>query len=371
MSRKIKVLHIVGAMAPGGLENFIMNLFRNIDRERVTFDFVVHARKDGDYVPELESMGAGVFLIPRLTSHPVKNLKQIRRLVSENGYDFVIRHTANALITPQLLAAKKGGAKTICHAHSTDDPAKLLHKLGRMLMKKAADYRFACSEDAGKWMYGNLGFTVVKNALDIREFAYSSDKDEDIRREFDCEERPLFGHIGNLLEVKNHLYLMDIYAAIIKRMPNALCFCIGEGDMRSKIESRIEELGISDNVILTGIRFDVPKFMSALDVLIFPSIFEGLPLSLIEAQAASLPMIISDRITGDVEVTEGIVRFMSIDLSPDEWAKKAIEIVGELGAPNQKSGSRIEQREAIAKHGYDIEELCRFYESFFEENSTE
>lgn len=371
MSQKIKVLHIVGAMAPGGLENFIMNLFRNIDRESVSFDFVVHARKDGDYVPELEKSGAKVYLCPRLTAHPLKNLKEIKRIVKENNYDFVIRHTANALVTPQLLAAKKGGAKTICHSHSTDDPSKLLHKLGKLLMRKSTDYRFACSEAAGKWMYGNLGFTVVKNALDIREFAYSSDKDADIRREFNCEGRPLFGHIGNLLEVKNHLYLMDVYAAIIKRIPNALCFCIGEGDMRPKIEARIKELGIGDNVILTGMRFDVPKFMSALDVLLFPSIFEGLPLSLIEAQAASLPMIISDRITRDVEVTEGIVRFMSIDLSPDEWAERAVEIAEEFKNSDQKAMLRTEQRKVIAEHGYDIEELCRFYESFFEENSTE
>lgn len=370
MSKKIKVLHIVGAMAPGGLENFIMNLFRHIDREEIEFDFIIHARKEGDYVPELESMGAGVFLIPRLTSHPVKNLKQIRRLVSENGYDFVIRHTANALITPQLLAAKKGGAKTICHAHSTDDPAKLLHKLGRMLMKKAADYRFACSEDAGKWMYGKQEFVVVKNALDIEKFAYSQEKELEIRREYNCEGRPLFGHIGNLLEVKNHLFLVEVYAEILKRIPNALCFCIGEGDMRPAIEQRISELGISKNVILTGVRFDVSKFMSALDVLLFPSIFEGLPLTLIEAQAAGLPMIISDRITKDVEVTDGLVSFKPIELSADEWAEDAVKTALNQNNPQQKAKGRVLQREALASCGYDIKELCRFYESFFKEHTT-
>lgn len=361
MNEPIRILHIVGAMYPGGMENFIMNLYRNIDRTRFQFDFVVHQQKDNDYTEEIEKMGGRVYLLPRLTRKPFSNLHRIRRLVRENHYPMVIRHTANALVAPQLLAAKSAGAVTVCHSHNETDPQLRLHRMGQKLMRRAADIRLACSEKAGHWMYGDQSFEVIHNAIDIPRFAYRESKAAKIREEFHLEGKHAYGNIANFIASKNHSYLLRIYREIIELDPDAVCFCLGEGDLRPQIEEEIKELHLEGRVILTGIRGDVPDFMSALDVLVFPSRFEGLPLTLIEAQAAGLPSLISDTITGDVIVTEGIVQQLSIELDPKGWAERAVLLAKE-------QSDRTCPYESIAAAGYDIRQLVQWYQEFIQKN---
>lgn len=361
MNEPIRILHIVGAMYPGGMENFIMNLYRNIDRTRFQFDFVVHQQKDNDYTEEIEKLGGRVYLLPRLTRKPFSNLHRIRRLVRENHYPMVIRHTANALVAPQLLAAKSAGAVTVCHSHNETDPQLRLHRMGQKLMRRAADIRLACSEKAGRWMYGDQSFEVIHNAIDIPRFAYCESKAAKIREEFHLEGKHAYGNIANFIASKNHSYLLRIYREIIELDPDAVCFCLGEGDLRPQIEEEIKELHLEGRVILTGIRGDVPDFMSALDVLVFPSRFEGLPLTLIEAQAAGLPSLISDTITGDVIVTEGIVQQLSIELDPKEWAERAVLLAKE-------QSDRTCPYESIAAAGYDIRQLVQWYQEFIQKN---
>lgn len=361
MNEPIRILHIVGAMYPGGMENFIMNLYRNIDRTRFQFDFVVHQQKDNDYTEEIEKLGGRVYLLPRLTRKPFSNLHRIRRLVRENHYPMVIRHTANALVAPQLLAAKSAGAVTVCHSHNETDPQLRLHRMGQKLMRRAADIRLACSEKAGRWMYGDQSFEVIHNAIDIPRFAYHESKAAKIREEFHLEGKHAYGNIANFIASKNHSYLLRIYREIIELDPDAVCFCLGEGDLRPQIEEEIKELHLEGRVILTGIRGDVPDFMSALDVLVFPSRFEGLPLTLIEAQAAGLPSLISDTITGDVIVTEGIVQQLSIELDPKEWAERAVLLAKE-------QSDRTCPYESIAAAGYDIRQLVQWYQEFIQKN---
>ena len=361
MNEPIRILHIVGAMYPGGMENFIMNLYRNIDRTRFQFDFIVHQQKDNDYTEEIEQLGGRVYLLPRLTRKPFSNLHRIRRLVRENHYPMVIRHTANALVAPQLLAAKSAGAVTVCHSHNETDPQLRLHRMGQKLMRRAADIRLACSEKAGHWMYGDQSFEVIHNAIDIPRFAYRESKAAKIREEFHLGGKHAYGNIANFIASKNHSYLLRIYREIIKLDPDAVCFCLGEGDLRPQIEEEIKELHLEERVILTGIRGDVPDFMSALDVLVFPSRFEGLPLTLIEAQAAGLPSLISDTITGDVIVTEGIVQQLSIELDPKEWAERAVLLAKE-------QSDRTCPYESIAAAGYDIRQLVQWYQEFIQKN---
>lgn len=361
MNEPIRILHIVGAMYPGGMENFIMNLYRNIDRTRFQFDFVVHQQKDNDYTEEIEKLGGRVYLLPRLTRKPFSNLHRIRRLVRENHYPMVIRHTANALVAPQLLAAKSAGAVTVCHSHNETDPQLRLHRMGQKLMRRAADIRLACSEKAGRWMYEDQSFEVIHNAIDIPRFAYRESKAAKIQEEFHLEGKHAYGNIANFIASKNHSYLLRIYREIIKLDPDAVCFCLGEGDLRPQIEEEIKELHLEGRVILTGIRGDVPDFMSALDVLVFPSRFEGLPLTLIEAQAAGLPSLISDTITGDVIVTEGIVQQLSIELDPKEWAERAVLLAKE-------QSDRTCPYESIAAAGYDIRQLVQWYQEFIQKN---
>ncbi len=358
MAKPVRVLHIVGAIYPGGMENFIMNLYRNIDREQLQFDIAVHARKENDYVEQIEKMGGRVYVLPRLTSNPIKSLKMLYRLVKENDYPVVIRHTSNALVAPQLLTARIAGAKTVCHSHTETDDMLILHKLGRLMMGVAATNKLACSDKAGKWMFGNSKFEIVHNAIDIDKFKYQQEKAQKIRDEFGLGNAKVYGHIGNFAPVKNHTFLLKIFKEISLLDNNVRFFCIGEGNLRKDIESEIQQLGLSDKVILTGIRKDVDCFMSCFDMLIFPSIFEGLPLTLIEAQAAGLPSLISDAITKDVIVTQNLVEMESIEGNASVWAQKAVA----MAADTHKS--RECQIESISKAGYNIDTLAKWYQSY-------
>lgn len=356
MSEPIRILHIVGAMYPGGMENFIMNLYEKIDRNRLQFDIVVHMRKKDDYVERIRQMGGRVYELPRLTKRPVQNLVGLFRIVKRNQYKLVIRHTPNALAAPQLLAARMAGAHTVCHSHNETDPQKLLHAIGKLLMKAAAAERFACSEKAGRWMYGRQSFRVIHNAIDIRKFAYRPEASRRIRDEFHLGDARVYGHIANFISSKNHLYLLRIYKEISELDGDARFFCLGDGSLRAQIEAEIKRLGLEDKVILTGVRKDAADFMSCFDVFIFPSVFEGLPLTLIEAQAAGLPCLISDTITKDVVVSENLVRWESIERPPGVWAKEAVR----MGI----DADRGCQYERIAAAGYDIETLARWYEQY-------
>lgn len=364
MSQPLRVLHIVGSMTPGGMENFIMNIYEQIDKSKIQFDIILHLRKEKDYVSRIEEMGGTVYQLPRLSRKPFSNLKKLYRIVRDNQYKIVIRHTANALITPQLLAARLAGAYTICHSHNETDPQKFLHRLGRLLMRIAANERFSCSPRAGAWMFGRKKYTVVHNAINIKKFQYNSDAEQKIRKEFGLKTQHVYGYVANFLESKNHVYLLSIFRELLKLDADAKLFCVGDGTLRETIELQVKRLGLEGNVVLTGMRNDVEDFMSCFDMMIFPSKFEGLPLTIIESQAAGLPCLMSDAVTSDVIVTEGLVETESLDAVPQIWAERAFKTAGKIPA-DSKGANRVCQYESIAKAGYDIKCLAKWYEDYF------
>ena len=235
MDKPVKILQIVGSMHPGGIENFVMNLYEHIDREQFPFDFVVHKQQAGDYTERIEELGGKSYLLSRLTRNPIRNLRGIYRLVKENHYDIVIRHTPNALIAPQLLAARLAGAHTICHAHSETDRQKVLHILGKGLLKIAAERRIACSVNAGRWMFGKQHYEIVHNAVDISLFQYSREKEESIRKEFQLGERHIYGHVGNFVWSKNKVLKWnqvkhgEEYRYTVGRSTDAMMGLVAEG----------------------------------------------------------------------------------------------------------------------------------------------
>ncbi|WP_026524663.1 glycosyltransferase family 1 protein [Butyrivibrio sp. MB2005] len=359
MDRKIKVLHIVGAMYPGGMENFIMNIYENIDKERFQFDFAVHVVKENGYDDKIRELGGKVFQLPRMMSHPIQNFNKLSNIINAEGYDIVIRHTANSLVAPQLMVAKKAGAITVCHSHNETDPKKLAHFLSRPILIKNTDVRLACSDNAGKWMYGNKSFEVINNAIDLNKFEFRNEYKEQIVREFNLEGKHIYGHIANFIASKNHTFLIDVFAKIAEKDDKAILICLGEGDLKPDIQEKIKSLNLVTKVILTGIRHDAQAFFSAFDTMIFPSLFEGLPLTLIEAQVSGLPMLISDTITPNVSVTDGLITRKSLSDSAESWADEAISIRNK----NEQS-DRSCQRESIRSHGYDLEQLVSWYEDF-------
>lgn len=355
----IRVLHIVGSMHPGGIQNFIMNLYENIDRQKIQFDVILHDKTEDDYCEQIEKMGGKVYLLPRMTRKPIANLRGIKKIVREGHYNIVIRHAPNAVVAPQLRAAKKGGAKVVqCHSHSTNDTDKILHAIGKFWMNHMKIDRFACSKQAGVWMYGKRDCTVINNAISVPKFSYSEEKRAAIREEFGIGNVRFYGHVGNIVPVKNHTFLMKVYKEISLIDDTARFICVGDGELREAVEAEATELGIRDKVIFTGIRKDADAIMSALDELIFPSIHEGIPLTLIEAQIAGLPILISDTIAESVDVTKGLVNRKSLDDGAASWATEATTLVDSVT-------DRSCQRDRIAAAGYDIDELTAWYEDYF------
>ena len=351
-----RILHIVGGMYPGGLENFIMNIYRNMDRSKVQFDVIVHSIRDGDYTKEIEALGGKVYLAPRKSKHPIGNFLAIKKIVKENGYQVVVRHSDNAFPVLDLMAAKMGGAKRrIYQSHSSDSSHVGLHKFFRMFMGSVITDRFACSENAGRWMYGSRDYKIVKNAIDVDKYLYDAKVRERVRGEWQMENCVVYSHVGIYMPAKNHKFLVDFFAEIVKRQSNAKLLLIGEGDLRAEIEQQVREKKLEGNVILTGIRSDVPDLLQMTDVFLFPSVYEGLPLSVIEAQAAGLPCLISDRITEEVAVTHQVVR-MSLEEPAEQWAETAIDL-----SKKPRETNMTEVREMIGKAGYDVKELAGWY----------
>ena len=352
-----RVLHIVGAMAPGGFENFIMNIYRKIDREQVQFDFIVHMKKDNAYDEEIESLGGRLFYVTRKSKNPIKNFLEMRKVVKDNHYDIVCRHSDSAFTVVDLLAARLGGAKkAIMHSHSTTTGHVGIHKFFRLWMSFVPTHRFACSQAAGHWMFGKNDFTFVPNAIDTSEYLYHADVRKSMRKEWNVDSKNVYGHVGNFVYAKNHLFLLEVFKEITLKDDNAVLFLVGEGELREEIEQKIVELKLQDKVILTGRRKDVVRFLQMFDLFLFPSVYEGLPVSMVEAQCTGLSCLISSSITDEIMLTD-CVRQKSLEESPQNWAKTAMEML-EAG----KQQERHSRQEEIKKAGYGIEELVKFYE---------
>lgn len=354
-----RIVHIVGSMAPGGIENFIMNVYRNIDREKLQFDFIVNAKKEISYDEEIQSMGGRMFYVTRKKESPIKNFLEVRKIIKEEKFDAVCRHSDNAFTVTDLLAAKLAGAKKIVmHSHSTQTKNTGLHKFFRLWFPYVTTHRFACSKTAGKWMYGKADFQVVFNAIDTDKFNYSEEIRRNMRKEWDVENTHVYGHVGSFVYAKNHGFLIDIFHLIAKQDEKAVLFLVGDGELRKETEEKIKELGLEDKVILTGRRMNVPDFLQMFDVLLFPSVYEGLPVSLVEAQTSGLCCLVSNRITDEVILTDCAQSF-PIELGAEAWAKKAMEMMEVVQEEKRKSRQQV-----IKEVGYDIHSLTKFYEEF-------
>ena len=353
-----RVIHIVGAMAPGGFENFIMNIYRKMDRNKIQFDFIVHKKKDNAYDEEIESLGGRLFYVTRKGKNPIKNFLEIRKVIKENKESIVCRHSDSAFTVVDLLAARLGGAKkVIMHSHSTTTGNVKIHKFFRTWMGVVPTHRFACSQAAGKWMFGNLDYTFVPNAIDTSQYLYHADIRESMRKEWNVEDKNVYGHVGNFVYAKNHLFLLDVFQQITLKDEKAILFLIGEGELREEIEAKIQELGLKDKVVLTGRRKDVVNFLQMFDLFFFPSVYEGLPVSMVEAQCSGLKCLISDSITEEIMLTDCVKR-KSLQDSVVSWADTAMEMLEE-----GKEKQRYSRDKEIIEAGYGIDELVEFYEN--------
>jgi glycosyltransferase EpsF len=361
----IRVLQIIGSVESGGVEAVIMNYYRNIDRTRVQFDFVVHKNGRRSYIDAIKQMGARVYEITPYSQNLFAFMSEIYKIVKENSYK-IVHCNMNAMSVFPLLAAKLGGGYVrILHNHSTDTWSEPLRTLVKRVLRPFcplfANKYWACSRLAAVWMYGaqavqDGGVRVITNAIALERFAFDAEKRQRLRKEFGVEDRLVLGHVGRMVKQKNPLFLLEVFSEVARLRPDAVLMMIGCGPLRKQIEQRIAELGLAGKVILTGARDDVADLYNLMDLFVFPSLYEGLSVVLLEAQSNGLGVITSDSITRESDLTDGF-ELLPLSLGARRWAERVVERADE--------GRNSENIKRVANAGYDIrrsaQELTELY----------
>ena len=354
----LRVLHVVTYMGRGGLETMIMNYYRRIDRNRIQFDFLVHRDFEGDYDREILSLGGNIYHVPPLNPLSPGYYAALDRFFKEHPYPIVHSHL-DCLSAYPLRSAKKHGAMIrIAHAHSTSQDKNLKYYikiLSKPWMPIFATHLFACGREAGEWMFSGHPFTIMNNAIDVNNYIYSEKKRHAVRAQLSLENRFVIGHVGRFNPPKNHPFLIRVFAEVLKMDANALLLLIGTGDGQQEIREMVENLGISSNVMFLGSRSDVPDLLQAMDVFVFPSLYEGLGIAAVEAQAAGLPCIMSDQVPTECKMTDN-VEFLSLGASAETWAER---ICGHKGDARENMFDRI------AAAGYDIQKNAEWLQNFY------
>ena len=328
--RVIRVAQVIGMAIDGGVEACIMNYYRHIDRTRVQFDFFVESTSKIIDKDEIEAMGGRVVIIPHY-SHPFTYLRVLERLFREGHYD-IVHSNMNTLSVFPLLAAKRAGIPVrILHNHSTWGRHEPLRNLMKFFLRPTAKWfateYAACSLRAAEWMYGKRKVkrgkvTVINNAIDLDRFAFRPETRARIREENGWGEDFIVGHIGRFMKQKNHEFLVNIFAEVVKQEPRARLVLVGDGELRPKVVRQVEKLGLAERVSFVGTVANPEDYYQAFDAFAVPSRYEGLGLVCIEAQVTGLSCLFSDKITNEVLVTSN-AKMLSLN-SPYDWANEIL-----------------------------------------------
>ena len=333
--KPIRVLQVLGNCVAGGVEAVVMNYYRHIDRSRVQFDLVVHSSPIQFLVDEAKALGANIYEVTPIGSNPIAYMWQIYKICKKGNYK-VIEVNMNSLSGFALFSAWLAGVPVrILHNHTTvakeEKLRGVLKDILRPFARLFANKYFACGREAGIWMFGKRAcesgkVRLVYNAIDTGKFAFNSALRASIKEQFDIPKgNTVYGHVGRFMQQKNHPFLIKILAEIVKLSPQSTLILIGDGKGRAEAEQLVQRLALTQNVMFLGVHSNVQDFYNAMDCFIVPSLFEGVPLVAIEAQANGLPCLASDRISREMIATDNI-KVLSLETPPQVWAREAIKM---------------------------------------------
>ncbi|MGM9709306.1 MAG: glycosyltransferase family 1 protein [Prevotella sp.] len=355
----IKILQVVGSLGWAGLEAVVMNYYRNIDRSKVQFDFITCSDKPQRYDDEILLRGGVIYRLPLRSKYPFAYMKVLRRVIKENRYKIVHIHQNSASMTMEGFVAKMCGVPVVIgHSHNTKCNVLWQHYLFKPLVNFVLTNRFACSKEAGEWVFGNKKkVKVVNNAIDTKKYHFDKELRDRKRRELGLQGKFVVGFVGRLHEQKNPFRLIKIFNSMLKVNPNSQLLLIGDGNLELSLKTKCIDLGISNNVSFLGIRSDVNELMMAMDVFLFPSLYEGLGLVVIEAQATGLLCVVSENVPAP-NMT-GLVRIVKLADENKKWVENL------LTPHNLK---REDATDMIIKGHYDILHEARELQLFYYQN---
>lgn len=366
MSAVKRVLHLPNNLSKkSGIMSVIMNYYRNIDREKVQFDFLCFKVKNSTYEEEILKLGGQIFYIDQ-TRNIFKLKKQLDIFfkMHHTEYDIIHYHAISIWNIALNIASNYNINNLIAHSHATVYGENVLSKIKNYLtcitLKKQANIYFACSRAAGEFLYGfqlvqEGKVYILNNAVNINKFKYNNNIRDVYREKMKLDNKYVIGHVGRFNEQKNHEFLIDIFYRLKKESPNSMLILVGEGPLKHKIQTKVKNLGLENDVMFLGLRDDVCELLQAMDVFVLPSFFEGLPVSAVEAQAAGLPCVLSERITREVDITD--VDFLSI--GPKEcqkWVKALSKYVR-----HARSNTTLKLREQSFDIIQEVKKLEEYY----------
>lgn len=360
MINQIKVLHYIPGFKFGGIESRMLEILKGIDKKKYQLDFLILTSLDNYLVEEIKSNGGNVFQVPSFSpKNMISHINGLKTVLSDTKYDIIHCHSSATGFVLLWLSKKQGIKGRIMHARTSSFAGSSLPYLRNLMQKISVRYsntQLAVSQKAGDWAFGDRKFQVIPNSIDLDKFAYNIIERNEVRKVYDIDNKIVFGHIGRNTYAKNHQFLFEIFSQIIKDKPNSVLLLVGVDNNEPNLNKWITELGIGGNVVFCGYQEDVSKYHSAMDVLIFPSFYEGLPGTLVEAQASGLKCYCSDVITKEVALTENI-EFIGLNEGAKKWSSK---IIKSMANPNRRS--HIEE---IKNKGFSIEATVRMFEELY------
>ena len=370
--KAIRVLNVTTVFKAAGIESFIMNMYRNMDREKVQFDFMVMRDEKEYYDDEIRKLGGKKYIIQKESKNilvrVLKESKALYTFLKMHPYQIVHIHYTTPLRAFYALAAKKAGVKVIVyHSHSAAVSGKsflkrLLYSILRKCIEDWATDYFACSEVAAEWMFSRKLISdgkakVVYNGIDVKRFRFSKSARNAVRNELGLSNEFAIIHTGRFLEHKNHKFILEVFQKVKMKQQDARLLLLGTGDLFDKVKNYADKLNILDSVYFLGVHSDVERYLSAADCYIMPSLYEGLPVAAVEAECSGLPCYLSTNITKEVELTDA-VKFMDLSQSAEEWADEILSC---------RNIIRKDKSEMVAQKGYDVHEEAKKLQSFYED----
>lgn len=345
-------------MNSGGIENYIMNMLRVIDRDHIQFDFLEHHLNRSYFDDEIESYGCKIYRLPVLDDKNMfKYIFSLEKLFKNERFDIIHGHAASLGVFYLRAAQKAGIPVRIAHSHGTSylhTPKGVAKKILFQGFQRYANVRFACSTEAGKFLFGNNKFELVKNAIDTNRFIFNETLREDTRKRIGVNKSTfLMGHIGRFNLQKNHDFLIDIFKVVHQLKPDSKLLLVGDGETKRHVMERVISEGLSNSVVLENVTDSPQSYYAAMDSLVMPSLFEGLPLVGIEAQCAGLPCFFSSNITRETSVTD-LALFISLENSPEYWARVILQ--------NSVPKNRREYADQVRCAGYDFHDNTHYME---------
>lgn len=363
MQKQIRILQVVTHMNRGGLETMLMNYYRHIDRNRVQFDFLTHRPYNGDYGEEINALGGAIYHLPKLNPLSRTYMRSLNSFFIQHPEYKVIHVHQDCMSSVILKAAMKNNVPIrIAHCHSSSQDKDLKYPIKRFYqhyIPKYATDLMACGQAAGEWMFPNQQFIVLNNAVDVSKFHFNPSVRMAIRSELGiADDELVIGNVGRFSVPKNHSFIIEIFKQLQIKIPKAKLVLVGNdsGSIADTVKEKVKSLSIDGKVIFTGIQSDVDRYLMAMDIFLLPSLYEGFPVTTVEAQATGLECIISDKVPADCMITELVHQF-SLNEPADSWASRIVDIYSR--------SVRRDHSQEIIDAGFDISHSAKGLEDYY------